>query len=71
MCVAPEDVRVCRRPALDERETLVQDGDALLRFGMVGRRVQADEVAVAYELDVLICSKISSSGLSPRERPIR
>ena len=70
-CVAAQHVVVGRRRALDEREPLVQHDDPLLRLGMRARRMQVRERAVAYELDPRTASRISSSGRSPRERPIR
>src|SRR5207247_7300107 len=70
--VAAQDVLDRRRATLDERKALVEDGDALLRLGMVPGRVEIGEGAVAYELDdALTTSRISASGRSPRERPIR
>jgi hypothetical protein len=49
------------RCALREREALVQNLDARLRFRVPARRVQAGEIAMAYELDRRTASSVSSS----------
>jgi hypothetical protein len=63
--MAPKEVGFRRRLALDEREAVVQHGNALLRFGMPAGRVEADERAVAYEL------RCRSSRISRGDLPLR
>jgi hypothetical protein len=63
--VAAKDVRFRRGAALDERESLMQHCDALLRLRMPARRVKADERRVAYEL------RCKSSRIRCGEAPLR
>jgi hypothetical protein len=69
--VAAQDVLLRRRLARGEREALVQDGEALLRFRVTAGGVELRERRVAYELDRRIASASSSRPRPPWSRPTR